>query len=78
LCFEIVEIVENKENLIKREQYYIDSINPFFNICMIAGSSLGRKKPLEKILQEEQIKKQIEYNKKTHRVIFELMESIRW
>jgi len=29
--------------LIAREQYYIDILNPEYNICKIAGSSLGRK-----------------------------------
>lgn len=28
--------------LVAREQYYIDKFKPFFNICQIAGSSLGR------------------------------------
>lgn len=27
--------------LIIREQYYIDTFNPFFNICRIAGSTMG-------------------------------------
>lgn len=32
-----------KEELIKHEQFFIDSINPFFNNCKIAGNSLGFK-----------------------------------
>lgn len=32
-----------KEKLIEKEQYYIDTWNPFFNICKIAGSCLGVK-----------------------------------
>lgn len=41
--FSIV-LIENviKENLIKREQYYIDSLKPKYNICRIAGSTQGR------------------------------------
>jgi group I intron endonuclease len=31
----------DKEDLIKTEQYFIDSYNPFFNICKTAGSNLG-------------------------------------
>ncbi len=31
-----------KEKLISKEQYWINKINPKFNICRIAGSSLGR------------------------------------
>jgi group I intron endonuclease len=32
-----------KEDLLKVEQYFIDSYNPYFNTCKIAGSSLGVK-----------------------------------
>lgn len=32
-----------KENLIKREQYYIDTLNPVYNVKKIANSSLGVK-----------------------------------
>ena len=31
----------DKEELIGREQIYLDKYNPFFNICITAGSSLG-------------------------------------
>jgi|ERR1035437_2369341 hypothetical protein len=40
--FEIIENCE-KEMLLEREQYYIDLINPKYNICKIAGSPLGTK-----------------------------------
>jgi len=42
LKFSIVEFCE-KENLIVREQYYIDTLKPQFNIMPIAGSNLGYK-----------------------------------
>lgn len=40
-----LEILEycNKENVINREQYYIDFFKPEYNILQIAGSSLGFK-----------------------------------
>jgi len=39
-----LDILENcsKQDLIKREQYYIDTLNPQYNIIKTAGSSLGR------------------------------------
>ena len=37
---DILEYCE-KEELITREQYYIDEINPSYNILKIAGSSNG-------------------------------------
>ena len=43
LLFEIVEYVDCKENLLTREQFYLDTLNPYFNICKIAGNSLGVK-----------------------------------
>lgn len=45
--FEILEDVEISENLIKREQYWIDKINPSFNMCKIASSPLGIKRTEE-------------------------------
>lgn len=32
-----------KENLLKAEQFFIDTLNPWFNICKVAGSQLGYK-----------------------------------
>ena len=37
---EILEYCDSKD-LIKREQYYIDLLNPEYNILKIAGSRLG-------------------------------------
>jgi len=44
-----LEILEycNKQDSIKREQYYIDLLEPEYNIFSIAGSPLGRKLSLE-------------------------------
>jgi group I intron endonuclease len=42
--FNILEPVIDVNLLIKREQYYIDTLLPFFNIAKIAGSSLGIKR----------------------------------
>lgn len=42
LFFECIELCE-KEDLIIREQFYIDTLNPFYNIARIAGSTLGVK-----------------------------------
>jgi len=39
---DIVEICE-KEQLLQREQFYIDTLKPFFNICKVAGNTLGVK-----------------------------------
>ena len=49
--FEILEVCENK-NCIKKEQYYIDTLKPKYNLCKIAGSSLGRK-PSKKALKNQ-------------------------
>lgn len=43
LCFSVIYSC-SKEELISKEQFYIDSNNPYFNICRIAGSLLGTKR----------------------------------
>lgn len=40
--FEVIEYCL-PENLLQREQLHIDSINPYFNICRIAGRTFGVK-----------------------------------
>lgn len=41
LLFYIIKKVENREDLIKEEQYYIDNLKPCFNICKIADRRTG-------------------------------------
>jgi len=41
--FEVLEVIDKKENLILREQYWIDTLSPTFNFSKIAGSPLGVK-----------------------------------
>lgn len=66
-----------KEDLIKQEQFFIDSLNPYFNILKIAGSKLGYKVTdqtklilrncnLGKLMSEETKKKISESNKGKH------------
>ena len=38
--FEIIENV-SPEKCIEREQFYLDTLNPEYNICRIAGNTLG-------------------------------------
>ena len=45
--FIFLEYVDNKENIIEREQWWIDNSNSYYNICKIAGSSLGIKRTEE-------------------------------
>lgn len=40
LIFSVVEYCE-RDTLISREQFYIDQLTPFFNICLVAGVSNG-------------------------------------
>lgn len=42
--WEIVEFVEHKENLIQREQFWIDFFRPAYNKRRIANSCLGLKR----------------------------------
>lgn len=46
LCFKIL-LGCDVADLINHEQYFIDSLKPWFNICKIAGSTLGTKRSPE-------------------------------
>jgi group I intron endonuclease len=50
LTFEIIELC-NRDNILIREQYYIDTLNPYLNVCRIAGNHLGRKCSEESIMR---------------------------
>lgn len=39
--FSVLEAVDDVSRLILREQYYLDTLNPEYNICPTAGSPLG-------------------------------------
>lgn len=41
--FRAIEAVENKGDLLKREQYWIDLLKPEYNVYRIAGSPVGTK-----------------------------------
>jgi group I intron endonuclease len=45
--FEVLERVLIKENLIEREQYFMNTIVSKYNTCKIAGSTKGHKRSLE-------------------------------
>lgn len=57
LFFETVELVEDTTKLLEREQFYLDSLNPYFNICKIAGNVLGVKHSEEFCKKMSEIKK---------------------
>ena len=41
--FEVVEIINMVNEILSREQYYLDTLKPEYNICKIAGNTLGLK-----------------------------------
>lgn len=41
--FEVIELILFPEMLVTREQYWIDRLNPWFNIARVAGSNLGMR-----------------------------------
>ena len=47
--FEVVETIDkqDKDFLLQREQYFLDTLKPELNICEIAGSCLGIKRTIE-------------------------------
>lgn len=74
--FSILEECES-ENLLIREQHFIDILNPRYNICKIAGNSLGTKRTQEAKLniskaQKERFKTQNAWNKGIPRTLNEI------
>lgn len=45
--FEILEVVEDKNKVIEREQFYIDTLKPWYNVRLIAESNFGTKRTKE-------------------------------
>lgn len=45
--FEVIELVEDKSKLIEREQYYLDTLKPEYNISKIAGNCYDISKTLK-------------------------------
>lgn len=41
MLFEIIETVGIESDIIPREQYYIDTLHPEFNVCKVAGATRG-------------------------------------
>lgn len=58
--FEVIELCDISL-LIEREQFYIDTLKPYYNIVLIAGSQLGYKHTDEtiKIIQEKRATQKI-------------------
>jgi group I intron endonuclease len=50
IVMEIIEVCEPFK-CIEREQYYIDTLNPYYNIARTAGNTLGVKPSLEQIIK---------------------------
>jgi len=65
--FEILETCD-KDLLLIREQYYLDILNPEYNISKIAGSNLGIKRTLEtrlkKSISQKENWNQVNYREK--------------
>lgn len=57
--FIVIEYCDSKE-LIYREQYYIDSLKPEYNIALIAGSSLGIRRSEETKALMSKVQKSID------------------
>ena len=63
LSFNLIEIVKNKENLIQREQFYLDLLQPFkkdigFNVCIKSGAIAGIDFKIQTIEKLKELSKQ--------------------
>jgi group I intron endonuclease len=70
--FEILEEISQEELLLSREQFFIDNLKPKYNICKIAGNSLGYK-----FTKEQKLKMRGEksiHSKLTEKQVLEIRE----
>jgi group I intron endonuclease len=49
--FIIIEELKEEDNLLVREQFYLDTLTPEYNVCKVAGSLEGQVKSPETILK---------------------------
>lgn len=52
--FSVIEFVEDIDTLISREQYYLETVRPKYNIYPTAGSSLGYKQSKESCMKKRE------------------------
>lgn len=76
IYFEVLEVIENVDDLITKEQYYIDKLKPSFNILKIAGSNLGVVMTQEQKDKISKRKKGVLHTEDTKRRISETMKGV--
>ena len=64
--FAIIEEIEDSSKLVEREQYYLDTLNPRYNICRLAGSPLGIKHTYEARLNMSNAHKKLTEEDRNH------------
>ncbi len=47
--FTVLERVDDPTNLLEREQHYLDTMRPYYNICRTAGNKLGVPLPADAV-----------------------------
>jgi group I intron endonuclease len=67
--FIVIEHVDHIENLLEREQHYIDTLNPEYNISRTAGSNLG-------VPVKPETKEKMRITRLTHPRMTEQMEKL--
>ena len=70
---EILEYNE-KAKILEREQYYLDRLKPTYNICKVAGSSLGRVTNRSTRLKLKYVRMVRLFKEKNHNSLSELIE----
>ena len=70
---EILEYNE-KAKILEREQYYLDILKPTYNICKVAGSSLGRVTNRSTRLKLKYVRMVRLFKEKNHNSLSELIE----
>jgi group I intron endonuclease len=72
--FEIIERIDDVNTLIEREQHFIDTLHPEFNIAPVAGSNLGVKWDEQAIARMREANKSV-WQREGHREKMSLAHS---
>lgn len=74
--FEVLEYVSDAQDLLAREQYYIDSLKPSYNIHLLARSALGIKRSEAFRERVGNLKRDSKHTEETKRKMSESLKAV--
>lgn len=69
--FTVLEVITDEKTLIPREQHWLDTAKPEYNLCLVAGSTRGRKQSAEHKRKIQEARKGFKHTEESKRRISE-------